>query len=382
MTMPEIFQRFGQGEFRRDAFKQVRDAICNGANGAGLDGVEDAAAMVALAFFSGGKIARPDSPGHVLLTGTQGTGKSELAQNVAAAVGQEKLRRVQGTPDLTPRDLLGADSLLEEGGRTRISFTPGDLFGDRFDQNPLEGTAVLLFDEVNRVPSRTHAALLQVMGQGEARIVTNDPNLQSHKDRELLGLMILATRNPETHVGTDPIPEALLDRFRIELWSGHAQSIAKVLEVGGCGRNHRSNGDPWRTRREVAKVQTPDRTLKAIDRIWLSTWSDAAATRLAPDLRPRLSRDREIVELAGAIEQGASVRGAIAILEMGCALAWAETSCDASGVTVETRHVYTVAEACLRHRIALTAIAQAEGLRSEFVVARLLDRLWATEPKA
>jgi MoxR-like ATPase len=169
--------------------------------------------------------------GHVLLEDTPGTGKTTLAKALARSLDLE-FRRVQGTSDLLPSDLLGVStwSAAEE----RFVFQPGPLFG-----------SVVLVDELNRISPRTQSALLECM---EERRVTVDG--RSHDlPRPFL---VLATQNPFEFEGTYPLPESQLDRFllrvtlgtpgravereivRARLAGDPLASIAPILRHGEC----------------------------------------------------------------------------------------------------------------------------------------------------
>jgi len=137
--------------------------------------------------------------GHVLLEDAPGTGKTTLAKALARSLDLE-FRRIQGTSDLLPSDLLGVStwSATEE----RFVFRPGPLFG-----------SIVLVDELNRTSPRTQSALLECM---EERRVTVDG--ETHElPRPFL---VLATQNPLDFEGTYPLPESQLDRFLLRIRLG------------------------------------------------------------------------------------------------------------------------------------------------------------------
>src|SRR5262245_14559031 len=87
--------------------------------------------------------------GHVLVQGVPGFGKTLLAKTLAHALGGE-FKRIQGTPDLMPSDIIGVH-VFDEAQR-RFVFRAGPLFAD-----------VVLVDEINRTGPKTQSALLEAM---------------------------------------------------------------------------------------------------------------------------------------------------------------------------------------------------------------------------
>lgn len=138
--------------------------------------------------------------GHVLIEDVPGVGKTTLARALAQALGLE-FRRVQGTPDRLPAEITGASVWDARTGEFR--FVPGPIFGQ-----------CVLFDELNRAPAKTQAALLEAMEEGQ---VTVD-GIAHTLPRPFL---VLATQNPIELEGTFPLPEAALDRFFVRVNVGY-----------------------------------------------------------------------------------------------------------------------------------------------------------------
>jgi MoxR-like ATPase len=134
--------------------------------------------------------------GHALLEGVPGIAKTLIVKSVGRLLGLG-FQRVQGTPDLMPADILGT-TILKPGTDT-FSFHCGPVFTD-----------LLLVDEINRMPPRTQAALLECM---EERQVTSDGTRRSLPD----WFTVFATQNPIDFEGTYPLPEAELDRFLLKI---------------------------------------------------------------------------------------------------------------------------------------------------------------------
>ena len=138
--------------------------------------------------------------GHALLEGVPGVAKTLTVKTLARFLGLD-FRRVQGTPDMMPADILGTTVFSPKTGE--FSFHQGPVF-----------TQFLLADEINRTPPRTQAALLEAM---EERQVTADG------ERHTLDpfFTVFATQNPVEFEGTYPLPEAQLDRFLLKIRIGY-----------------------------------------------------------------------------------------------------------------------------------------------------------------
>jgi len=140
--------------------------------------------------------------GHALIEGVPGLGKT-LAVRSLARILRVGFRRVQCTPDLMPADVTGSNVLNMASSDFRLH--QGPIFTD-----------LLLVDEINRMPPRTQAALLEAM---EERQVTIDGT--AHPLSPLF--TVVATQNPVEFEGTYPLPEAELDRFAVKIRIGYPE---------------------------------------------------------------------------------------------------------------------------------------------------------------
>ncbi|BBK29742.1 MoxR-like ATPase [Stella humosa] len=137
--------------------------------------------------------------GHCLLIGVPGLAKTRLVETLGTVLGLED-KRVQCTPDLMPADIIGSEVLEEgEGGRRSFRFIEGPVF-----------CQVLMADEINRASPRTQSALLQAMQEGRVSVAGRYHPLPRP-------FHVLATQNPLEQEGTYPLPEAQLDRFLLQI---------------------------------------------------------------------------------------------------------------------------------------------------------------------
>src|ERR1700689_294127 len=134
--------------------------------------------------------------GHALVEGVPGVAKTMTVKTLAPFLALD-FRRIQGTPDMLPADILGTSVFSLK--TSEFAFHRGPVF-----------TQFLLADEINRMPPRAQAALLECM---EERQVTMDG--ESHPLDDYF--TVFATQNPLEFEGTYPLPEAQLDRFLIKI---------------------------------------------------------------------------------------------------------------------------------------------------------------------
>jgi len=143
--------------------------------------------------------------GHVVIEGPPGSAKTLMGRAIAHMLGAQ-FKRIQFTPDTTPRELTG--QMVNRGGE--LVFMPGAVFAN-----------VLLADEINRTPPRTQAALLEAM---QERQVTVEGRTQRLPDP----FLVIATQNPFEHEGIHPLPESQLDRFLFKIVLDYADSESEL----------------------------------------------------------------------------------------------------------------------------------------------------------
>ena len=269
--------------------------------------------------------------GHVLLQGVPGLGKTLLARSLSAALGGA-FKRIQGTADLMPGDVIGVH--VYDAARATFVFRPGPLFAD-----------VVLVDEINRAGPKTQSALLEAME--ERQISSEGEVFRLPRD-----FMVIATQNPREFEGTYPLPESQLDRFlmRIDLTYPAPELEAEVL------RRHGLQADA-----SLAPPEQLDRAALEAARVALE------ALFVSPAMIAY------VLALAGAsrthpqVAVGLSTRGAMMLLRAARAHAGVR-----GADHVAPDDVKAVAQNVVAHRLSLTPEAALEGLSDSAVVADLL----------
>jgi MoxR-like ATPase len=280
---------------------------------------------------------------HVLLEGLPGVAKTETAKAFADAV-EGNFQRVQGTPDKLPSDILGSEVLQEDPATGKKSFelTKGPVF-----------TNILLLDEINRMPPKAQAALLEAMAEG--RVTIGRQTLQLER------FTVLATQNPVEQDGTYRLPEAQLDRFMFKVLVPQptAAELKRILQV------NKSRDD----RPRASKVTT----LAQLDEMRRLAES-LTMTEDVEDFIVRVAMAASQKDLKGTVEYTVYTRAAIYLAQSARIHALMQ-----GREFVTSSDVRAVAPLVLRHRIALSYSAQ--GTTVEELIQTLLDRT-SDRPKA
>ena len=278
----------------------------------------------------------------VLLEGVPGLAKSLAASCLASAV-DASFSRLQFTPDLLPSDLVG----------TEIYNARDHTFQVR--QGPIFANFVLA-DEINRAPAKVQSALLEAMQERHVSIGGETFHLPTP-------FLVLATQNPIEQEGTYPLPEAQLDRFAFKVVIQYP-STDEELEI----LRRMSRTSPSLAVRKVVDLPTILASREMVDRIAMDARIERYIVSIVAATRDPKSSG--LGELEPYIQYGASPRASIWLALASRAHAFL---CRRGYVT--PADVKAVGPEVLRHRIAPTYEAEAEGLTSDQLLMRVLDKV-------
>ncbi len=279
------------------------------------------------------------SGGHALLVGVPGLAKTRLVETLGRVLGLDS-RRIQFTPDLMPADILGSE-ILEEGPQGRaFRFIRGPVFAE-----------LVMADEINRASPRTQSALLQAMQEGAVSIAGERHALPKP-------FHVLATQNPIEQEGTYPLPEAQLDRFLLEIRVDYPDRAAEKRMMIETTRLGDSGPEPVFAAQTLLEAQRLVRALPVGERV-VEAMLDLV----------RAARPGSGASEAAALEWGPGPRAGQALMLAARARALLE-----GRLSPSTEDVYALAVPVLRHRMALTFAARAQGVQLEALIATLAAR--------
>src|SRR3974377_1798954 len=282
------------------------------------------------------------SGGHALLIGVPGLAKTKLVDTLGVTLGLDA-KRIQFTPDLMPSDILGAEVLDESStGKRSFRFISGPVFAQ-----------LLMADEINRASPRTQSALLQAMQEQHVTVAGTRHDLPKP-------FHLLATQNPLEQEGTYPLPEAQLDRFLMEIEVGYPDRDAGRRILFETTGSEETRPKPAMTAEDLMAAQRLVRRLPVGDSVV------EAILALVRSARP----GGDGVGDAKLIAWGPSPRASQALM-----LAVRARALLDARLAPSIDHVVELAEPILKHRMALTFTARAEGETIEAVVGRLKARI-------
>ena len=280
--------------------------------------------------------------GHALLVGLPGLAKTKLVETLGTVLGLDA-RRIQFTPDLMPSDILGSEVLEESAsGKRAFRFIKGPVF-----------TQLLMADEINRASPRTQSALLQAMQEYHVTVAGERHDLPRP-------FHVLATQNPLEQEGTYPLPEAQLDRFLMQIDVGYPDLEAErrvLFDTTGLEESKPRAAMTWddlqSAQRLVRRLPVGDSVVEAILTVVRSARPGAATG-----------------DLAKAIAWGPGPRASQALM-----LAVRARALLDGRLAPSVDDVVALAEPVLKHRMALSFAARADGLTVEAAIATLLKPL-------
>ncbi|MEW5728638.1 MAG: MoxR family ATPase [Pseudomonadota bacterium] len=279
--------------------------------------------------------------GHALLIGVPGLAKTRLVQTLGTVLGLDD-RRVQFTPDLMPADILGSEVLEETAsGQRAFRFVQGPVF-----------CQLLMADEINRASPRTQSALLQAMQERRVSIAGHYHDLPRP-------FHVVATQNPLEQEGTYPLPEAQLDRFLMQIDVGYPELDAeRRMLIATTGAEEA----------EPVRVMGPDDLLAAQALVRRIPVGEAVVEAILAIVRAGRVETTQLDEVRRNVAWGPGPRAAQALMLASRARALLE-----GRLAPSLDDVLALAPPILRHRMALTFSARADGVTVDHVIARLLE---------
>lgn len=280
--------------------------------------------------------------GHGMLVGVPGLAKTKLVEALGTVLGLDT-RRIQFTPDLMPSDILGSEVLEEgQGGKRSFRFIPGPIFGQ-----------LLMADEINRASPRTQSALLQAMQEQHVTVAGTRHDMPKP-------FHVLATQNPIEQEGTYPLPEAQLDRFLMQIDVDYPERDAErriVFETTGV---EEAKPKAAMTAEELIAAQRLVRRLPVGESVVDAILNLVRSARPGP----------ETGDLGKLIAWGPSPRASQALMLVARARALVE-----GRLAPSIDDVIAMAEPVLKHRMALTFAARADGETISGVIGKLTARI-------
>jgi len=279
--------------------------------------------------------------GHGLLIGVPGLAKTKLVETLGVVMGLDALR-VQFTPDLMPSDILGSE-VMEEGldGKRAFRFIRGPIFAQ-----------LLMADEINRASPRTQSALLQAMQEHHVTVAGARHDLPSP-------FHVLATQNPLEQEGAYPLPEAQLDRFLLQIDVGYPDRASERRILIDTTGEKESKPRPMMSSDDLSKIQRLVRRAPIGERV-VEAILDLVRAARPGEGDPELSK---------SIGWGPGPRAAQALMLVARARALID-----GRLSPSLTDIRTLAEPTLKHRMALTFAARAEGETLPGVIERLVAK--------
>ncbi|HEU5079927.1 MAG TPA: MoxR family ATPase [Opitutaceae bacterium] len=282
--------------------------------------------------------------GHVLLEGMPGLAKTLLVRSLGVALGVQ-FERVQFTPDLLPSDVVGTMIFQPKSGE----FSPhlGPIFAN-----------LVLADEINRAPAKVQSALLEAMQERQVTIGGKTHPLPKP-------FFVMATQNPVEQEGTYPLPEAQTDRFLFKLLVDYPNIDEETQMMQRWGQVTQQPS--------LVAVSSGEELLSLrveVDKVHVAPSLQAYMLALVRATRAMATDPKNQLEPGTRyLTFGASPRASLALFQASRALAWLRGQ-----DFVTPSIIQEIAPDVLRHRIGLTYEAEAEEIKADDLVSRVLAK--------
>tara|TARA_B110000003_G_scaffold69978_1_gene71346 strand:- start:2183 stop:3175 length:993 start_codon:yes stop_codon:yes gene_type:complete len=279
--------------------------------------------------------------GHSLLVGVPGLAKTLIIKTLSEVL-DLSFKRIQFTPDLMPSDITGTEliDVNQETGQRSFRFYKGPIFAN-----------IVLADEINRTPPKTQAALLEAMQEHKVTAGGKSYDLEEP-------FFVLATQNPIEQEGTYPLPEAQLDRFMFNLKIDYPSNEDEISIVRKTTTEEKEKTNPAMTQHEITEYQNLVKRVPVADNVVNYAVKIVSATR--PSSSP-LDFVKE------SVDWGAGPRASQYLILAAKAKAILD-----GRPTPDIKDVQSLVAPILRHRVLPNFNAEAEGLKIEDILDKLL----------
>ncbi len=281
--------------------------------------------------------------GHCLLVGVPGLAKTLLIRTLADTMSL-RFSRIQFTPDLMPSDITGTEVIQEDraSGVRQFRFLPGPIFAN-----------VILADEINRTPPKTQAALLEAMQEHQVTVGGTRHRLEEP-------FFVLATQNPIEQEGTYPLPEAQLDRFMFNTFVDYPAEDEELEIVRRTTTDALPSLASTLSAEEILSLQNLVRRVPVAEHVARYALRFTRLTRAEKGDVPQFVKDY--------VSWGAGPRASQYLVLGAKARAVLHGRYHA-----ECADVRAVVAPVLRHRIVTNFNAEAEGVKPDHIIRKLID---------
>jgi MoxR-like ATPase len=280
--------------------------------------------------------------GHLLLEGVPGLAKTLALKTLAETIDGSLFRRLQFTPDMLPADIIG--TMIYNPHEASFQTKHGPIFAN-----------LILADEINRAPAKVQSALLEAMQERQVTLGEQSYRLPDP-------FLVLATQNPIEQEGTYPLPEAQVDRFLLKLLVTYPTRAEERAILDAMATSEPNlHVDP------VVTVGQIEEARRAVNQIYVD---DKIRDYIVDVVSATRQPDAYKVPIADYVLYGASPRATIGLTL--ASRAWAFMQ--GRGYVIPS-DVKSLAPDVLRHRVAMTYEAEAEGVTADDVVAKILHEL-------
>ncbi|HVU87292.1 MAG TPA: MoxR family ATPase [Pirellulales bacterium] len=281
--------------------------------------------------------------GHCLLVGVPGLAKTLLIRTLADTLSL-KFSRIQFTPDLMPSDITGTEVIQEDKatGVRQFKFLAGPIFAN-----------VILADEINRTPPKTQAALLEAMQESQVTV-------GGARHRLAPPFFVLATQNPIEQEGTYPLPEAQLDRFMFNTFVDYPDEDEELEIVRRTTADVAPTLETTLSTEDILSLQNIVRRVPVAEHVARYALRFTRLTRREKGEVPPFVRDY--------VSWGAGPRASQYLVLAAKARAVLHGRYHA-----ECEDVRAVVAPVLRHRIVTNFNAEAEGIKPDHIIRKLIE---------